>query len=329
MRAIQITAFGGPEQLKLVETPAPVAGPGEIMLRQRAIGVNFADTLIRQAKYPATPPLPAVPGSESAGEIAEIGPGVEGFSIGQRVAAPLFAAGAVTGAYAEYAVLPAALAVPLPDDVAFDTAAALQVQGLSALHLVRQADPAGKQVLITAAAGGVGSLLLQLARAAGARKVIAAASSRAKLDLALELGADAAINYTDAGWRDALSAATEGAGPDLIYESVGGAMMMDCLAALAPLGQIMVYGALNIQSFALGAPDLLGLIFKNQSLTGFALAPLLTPQRLAEDLGHLFDLVAAGQLRLVIGGVHRLEDAAEAHRALEQRATTGKLVLRP
>lgn len=329
MRAIQFTAFGGPEQLQLVETPAPVAGPGEIVLRQRAIGVNFADTLIRQAKYPATPPLPAVPGSESAGEIVEIGPGVEGFSIGQRVAAPLFAAGAVTGAYAEYAVLPAALAVPLPDDVAFETAAALQVQGLSALHLVRQANPAGKQVLITAAAGGVGSLLLQLARAAGARKVIAAASSRAKLDLALELGADAAINYTDAGWRDALRAATEGAGPDLIYESVGGAMMMECLAALAPLGQIMVYGALNIQNFALGAPDLLGLIFKNQSLTGFALAPLLTPQRLAEDLRHLFDLVAAGKLRLVIGGVHRLEDAAEAHRALEQRATTGKLVLRP
>jgi len=326
MRAIQIKSFGGPDVLETVERATPTPGEGEILVRLRAIGVNFAETLARQAKYAVTPELPAVLGSEGAGEIAALGPHVSGLSIGQRVAAPLFAAGAITGAYAEYAVLPAALAVPLPDDISFEIAAA-QVRGLTALYLVRQADPKGKNILINAAAGGVGSLLVQMAGKAGAKTIVAAASSREKLEFAKQLGADAGVNYTKADWLDDLRHAIGGAGPDVIYESVGGKVMADSLAALAPLGRIVIYGALNIQSFALGAPELLGMIFKNQSLTGFAFAPLLTSQALGRDLRHLFDLIAAGSLDVTIGGAFPLEQAAEAHRALENRTTMGKLVL--
>ncbi|MDI9848885.1 zinc-binding dehydrogenase [Rhodoblastus sp. 17X3] len=327
MRAIQIKSFGGPDVLESIERTTPTPGEGEILVRLRAIGVNFAETLARQAKYVVTPELPAVLGSEGAGEIAALGPRVSGLSIGQRVAAPLFAAGSITGAYAEYAVLPAALAVPLPDDISFEIAAAVQVQGLTALYLIRQADPKGKNILINAAAGGVGSLLVQMAGKAGAKTIVAAASSHEKLEFAKKRGADAGVNYTKADWLDELRRATGSAGPDVIYESVGGKVLADSLAALAPLGRIVIYGALNIHSFALGAPELLGMIFKNQSMTGFAFAPLLTPQALGRDLRHLFDLIAAGGLDVNIGGAFPLERAAEAHRALENRTTMGKLLL--
>jgi NADPH2:quinone reductase len=201
------------------------------------------------------------------------------------------------------------------------------VQGLTALHLTKQAPPAGRTVLVNAAAGGVGSLLVQLVRRAGAAKVLAAASSRPKLDHALALGADVAIDYTDPGWVERIRAATGGAGPDIIYESAGGAVTVGSLQALAPLGRIVVFGALNIQGFALGVPELLGLIFRNQSLSGFALAPLLDPEGLREGLRTLFDLTVGGALEVSVGGAYPLERAAEAHRALEERRTTGKLVL--
>jgi len=194
---------------------------------------------------------------------------------------------------------------------------------------VKQAAPAGKTVLINAAAGGVGSLLVQLARQAGAKTIVATASTDTKLDFARSLGADIGIDYTQADWATALDDALGGAGPDIVYESVGGAITMTSLVALAPLGQMIVYGALNIQQFQLGVPELLGLIFKNQSLTGFALAPLLTPESLRTDLAALFDLVVSGALRVTIGGSYPLARVAEAHRDLEQRGTMGKLVLQP
>ena len=242
---------------------------------------------------------------------------------------PLFATGATGGGYADHVVVDAGLVVPLPDAVAFETATALMIQGLSALYLTRQIPPKDKTVLINAAAGGVGSLLVQLARRGKARHIIAAASNADKLAFARTLGADSGVDYTRPDWVEAVRAATGGAGADIIYDSVGGDVTRSCLTALAPGGELVVYGALNIQSFAFGVPELLDLIFRNQSLTGFALPTLLTPEGLKAGLAELFALAARGELTVTIGGRFPLEGAADAHRALEGRGTTGKLVLVP
>jgi NADPH2:quinone reductase len=326
MNAVQISRFGGPEVLEVVELPTPIPSAGQLLVRVRSIGVNLADTLTRMDRYAVTPPLPAILGAEAAGVVEAKGADVHGFAIGQRVAAPLFASNSL-GAYAEFIVIDAGLAVPLPDAISFDHATALMIQGLTALYLTRQASPKGKAVLITAAAGGVGSLLVQLAKKAGARAVIAGTSSGQKLEFARSIGADAGVNYAQQNWTDELRRLTGGNGPDIIYESVGHTVTTASLAALAPLGQIVIYGALNIQSFQLGVPELLGLIFKNQSLTGFAFAPLLSPEGLHTGLNELFDLVAKGELVVTIGGRYPLVEVSTAHGALEGRKTTGKLVL--
>jgi NADPH:quinone reductase len=329
MRAVQLSQFGGPEVLKLIETATPVPGHGQVVVRVRAVGVNLADTLMRADRYAMTPPLPCVLGNEIAGTIESIGAGVEGLKIGSRVAVPLFAAGIFFGGYAETVLVDAGILVPMPDALSFEDATALLVQGLTALHLTLQASPAGKTVLINAAAGGVGSLLVQLAKRAGAKTVIAAASTSSKLDFVRALGADVGVNYTESTWTDDVRAATGGNGPDIIYESVGGDVTRDSLNLLAPLGRMLIYGALNIQSFALGVPELLGLIFKNQSVGGFALVPLLTPENLKAGLGELFALCISGELKVTIGGVHPLAEAGAAHRALESRGTMGKILLTP
>jgi len=329
MKAVQLSRFGGPEVLEIVDIATPVAGPGQVLVRVKAAGVNFADVLMRQNRYAVSPPTPSVLGSEVAGVVEAVGEGVAGFVKGARVAAPLFAGNVFLGGYAEFAAIDAHYVSPMPDALSFDAATALMVQGLSALYLVKQAPPKGKRVLVNAAAGGVGTLLVQLARRAGASSVIAAASSAGKLSFARSLGADIGVDYTQPHWGDALLAATGGAGPDIIYESVGGDVTMESLRILAPLGQIVIYGALNIQHFNLGVPDLLGLIFKNQSLTGFATAPLLTPATLRSALAELFDLAVRGEILVTVGGVFPFEQAADAHRALESRESRGKIVLTP
>lgn len=327
MRVVQFSRFGGPEVLEVVERPTPTPGAGQVLIRVRAAGINFAETLIRQNRYAVTPELPAVPGSEVAGTIEALGDGVGGMAVGGRVAVPLFAAGSYAGGYADYVLIDAGLAVPLPDALSFEAATALMIQGLTALHLTKRIPPSGKAVLVSAAAGGVGTLLVQLAKRAGARTVIAAASTAQKLDFARSLGADAGVDYTRSDWVELARAASGGDGPDIIYESVGGGVTKACLHALAPLGELVIYGALNIQGFQFGVPELIGVIFKNQSLTGFALPTLLTPEGVKAGLAELFDLAVRGQLKVTIGGTYPLERAADAHRALEERHTTGKLVL--
>ena len=327
IRAVQFSRFGGPEVLEVVERPTPTPGAGQVLIRVRAAGINFAETLIRQNRYAVTPELPAVPGSEVAGTIEALGDAVGGMAVGGRVAVPLFAAGSYAGGYADYVLIDAGLVVPLPDALSFEAATALMIQGLTALHLTKQIPPNGKAVLVSAAAGGVGTLLVQLAKRAGARTVIAAASTAQKLDFARSLGADAGVDYTRSDWVELARAASGGEGPDIIYESVGGGVTKVCLQALAPLGELVIYGALNIQGFQFGVPELIGVIFKNQSLTGFALPTLLTPEGVKAGLAELFDLAVRGQLKVTIGGTYPLERAADAHRALEERHTTGKLVL--
>lgn len=329
MKAVQISRFGGPDVFETVEVPTPTPGPGQVLVRVRASGVNFAETLMRENRYAMTPPLPSILGSEVAGTIEALGQGVSGLSVGARVAAPLFAGGMFFGGYAEYAVIDAGLVAPLPDALPFEVATALMVQGLSALYLIKQTPPKGKSVFISAAAGGVGSILVQLAKRAGAKTVIAAASTSGKLDFSRSLGADYGINYTAPGWAGLAREVSGGLGPDIIYESVGGAVTKASLDALAPLGQLVIYGALNIQGFELGVPELLGIIFKNQSVTGFALVPLLTPDSLKAGLAELFDLTVRGELKVMVGATYPLQRVGDAHRALESRGTTGKVVLVP
>ena len=193
--------------------------------------VNFADTLLRQNRYAITPELPAIPGSEVVGTIERLGDGVSGLTIGARVAVPLFATGAAVGGYVDYMVVEAGLVVPLPDAVSFEAALALMVQGLTALYLTNQISPKDNTVLVNAAAGGVGSLLVQLAKRSGAKAVIAAASAAKKLDFACSLGADVGIDYTKPDWVDEVRAVSGGAGPDIIYELVGADVTKACLTA--------------------------------------------------------------------------------------------------
>jgi NADPH:quinone reductase len=325
MRQIQFRHFGGPDVLEVVERPTPRPGPRQALIRVHTAGVNFFETLLRENRYAVTPELPCVPGVEIAGTVAAVGDDVD-LRVGARVAVPLFASGSF-GGYADHALVDAALAVPLPDTLSFETASALMVQGLTALTLVREIPPRGKTVLVSAAAGGVGSLLVQLAKRAGARQVIAAASSADKLAFTRALGADAGADYTRSDWVDQVRAASGGNGPDIIYESAGGDVTSASLAALAPRGQLVIYGALNIQRFDFGAKELVGVIFKNQSLIGLSVATLLTPETLASGLAELFDLAQRGELTVTIGGSYPLERAADAHRALTARGTMGKLVL--
>ncbi|BAV50915.1 NADPH:quinone oxidoreductase [Mesorhizobium loti] len=329
MRQIQFSRFGGPEVLEVVEKQTPTPGGGEVLVRVRAVGVNFAETLMRQDRYAVTPDLPAIPGTEVAGTIERLGEGVVGLAVGARVAVPLFATGASVGGYTDHVVVEAGLVVPLPETLSFETAVALMIQGLTALYLSRQISPKGKTILISAAAGGVGSLLVQLAKRAGAKTIIATASSAKKLDFVRTLGADVGVDYTKPSWVDAVRAASRGAGPDIIYESAGGHVTKGCLDALALGGELVIYGALNIQGFEFGVPELIGIIFKNQSLTGFALASLLTPVGLKDCLAELFDLAVRGELQVTIGATYPLVRASDAHFALEGRGTMGKVVLVP
>lgn len=326
MKAVQFCRFGGPEVLEIVERPTPQPGPGEVLVRVRAAGVNYFETLLRRNLYAVTPELPMVLGVEVAGVVEAVGEGNDAALRGARVAVPMFAIGRPAGGYAEYVAVDAGSVVPLPDDLSFEDAVALLVQGLSALHLVRCSPPRGRTVLVTAAAGGVGSLLLQLARRAGAEQVIAVAGGQEKLDVARSLGVDLGVDYGEAGWAALVRDVTGGAGAGIVYDTVGGVMTKACLDALAPRGEL-VFGALG--RFELGAAELEGMILRNQSLKGFALLPLLTSEGLRADLAELFALAATGALRVISDGRYRLDQAAEAHRALETRRSIGKIVLIP
>jgi NADPH2:quinone reductase len=325
MKAVQLSRFGGPEVLEIVETPTPAPQPGQVLVRVHASGINFFEILLRQDRYGVTPELPMVLGVEAAGVIEALGDGVTSPAVGARIAVPLFAMGR-SGGYADYVIADAASVVPLPDEVSFEDATALMVQGLTALHLVRRSTPKDRAVLVNAAAGGVGSLLVQLARDGSARLVIAAAGSGDKRDLALALGAHIAVDHSSLDWVERVREATGGRGVDIIYEFIGGSFTKACLNALAPGGEL-IFGALG--RFGLDQAAMEGLFAQNQSVKGFALLPLLTPNTLKADLGWLFAEAANGRLKVIQGGRYLLDRAADAHRAVERRETVGKVVLIP
>jgi NADPH2:quinone reductase len=324
MKSVLLRRLGGPEVLEIADVPRPCVRSGEVLVRVKASGVNYFEILMRKGSYASRPPLPMALGVEVAGIVEEAGENA-GIAVGSRVAVPLFASG-LGGGYAQFVAVDARMAHPIPDGLSFEKAAALLVQGLSALHAVRRVSPQGRTVLIPAAAGGVGSLLVQLARRHGARRIIAAVGAEWKLSAALALGADAGLVYQGAGWGATLRAITDGKGVDAVYDFVGGKFSDEYLPELAPQGELL-FGALGRADLR---PDALNaLIGQSQTLRGMALIPLLTQENVKSDLAELFRLAADDQLQVPIGARYRLDEAAAAHRAMEERETIGKVILLP
>ena len=324
MQAIRVDEFGEPDVLQYTEVERPSPGPGEALIEVRAIGVNYADTMRRRNKYLVPQGLPFVPGSEVAGVVSEVGENVEDVSSGDRVMTLLG-----TGGYAPYAAAPVENLMPLPEDLDFDEAAAVPLQGLSAYHVLKTSGrlAEGESVLVHAAAGGVGTLAVQMAKLLGAGRVIATASTQEKLDLAGDLGADVLIDYTEEDWPERVCEATDGKGTDVILEMVGGEFPEKNLSCLAPFGRMVVFGS---ASGVRGEIVPASLMNGNQTVTGFWLVPFLgRPDLLGSSLQDILGWLASGELRLTIGTRYPLERAAEAHADLEGRRTTGKIVLNP
>jgi len=321
MLAIRIHETGGPEVMLLEEVETPVPGQGEVLIKVAAAGVNYADLAQRQGAYLTRTRTPMTPGFEVAGTIAALGPGVSAPAVGTRVIA------LVNGGYAEYAVASAFTIIPIPENLDFAHAAAFAVQGLTAYQTLRESGrlQAGESVLVQAAAGGVGTLAVQLARLMGAGKVIGTASNEQKLDLVRRLGADAAINYTQDDWVEQVKKASGGRGVDVVLEVVGGAIADQCLQCLAPFGRMVIIGAASGQSVQFSA---IQLMYKNLSVVGYWLSAWMSrPDRIAAATVELMQYLATGTLQIIVGQTFPLAEAAEAHRAIAARRTTGKVVL--
>jgi NADPH2:quinone reductase len=322
MKAIQIQKNGGPEVMALAEVAVPEAAAGQVIVKLEAIGVNFIDVYQRSGLYPVE--LPYVLGVEGAGTVDQLGPGVEPFRIGDRVAWV-----GVSGAYAEYAAVPADKLVKLPEAIGFREAAAAMLQGMTAHYLAVETYPIkkGDAVLVHAAAGGVGQLLVQLAKRRGAR-VLATVSTEQKAELARKAGADEVILYSEKDFESEVKRLTDGQGVNAVYDSVGQATFLKSLECLSPRGFLVSFGQSSgkIPDFD---PAILGkkgsLYLTRPSLFHYIADRESLERRAAEVLGW----VSKGELRLHIGDTLRLSDAPDAHRRLEARKTTGKVLLLP
>jgi NADPH2:quinone reductase len=315
MRAIQMTEFGGPEVLKLAELPTPVPDAGETLIRVTRAGINFADTHTRTNSYVQKASLPLVPGGEVAGISEETG---------ERVVALVG-----TGGYAEYATAPSELVFPIPDGLDDGAALAMIVQGTTAWHLYRTSGRVaeGETVVVHGAAGGVGSIAVQLGHALGAGRVIATASSEEKRSLALELGADVAVDPAAEGLTERLIEANDGRPVDVVFEMSGGGVFDASYRALAPFGRIVAYGIATSEPNSVSTGSLLR---HSRAVVGFYLFHCLErPAMFTDALGQLFERAARGELQPIVGETYPLADAARAQLELRARRTTGKLLLDP
>jgi NADPH2:quinone reductase len=321
-KAILVNRTGGPEVLEWVDHPVGAPGQGELRIRHTAIGVNFIDTYQRTGLYPMQTPF--VPGSEGAGIVLAVGDGVSGFKEGDRIAYQ----GAI-GGYAEERLLPAARAVLLPDGIEDRQAAAMMLKGLTVFYLLFKTWPlqAGETMLLHAAAGGVGSIASQWAHALGAR-VIGTAGSAEKVALALENGCDAVINYREEDFAERTKALTDGKGVDVVYDGVGKDTFEKSLDCLRPRGLMVSFGN---ASGVVSIPDLTvlsrkGSLFVTRPTTAHYFA---TREQLVEGSAALFEAVLSGKVKIAVKHTYALSQAADAHRALEGRETTGSTVLIP
>lgn len=322
MKTVQFTEFGGPEVLKLINQEVPEIGDDDVLLEVRTVGVNYADTARREGQYVVPTKLPFTPGAEVAGIVAKVGANVKNVKEGSRVVTLI-----ESGGYAEYVRVPAQMLIPIPENIPFEKAVALPLQGLTAYHVLKTMGrlEQGETVLIHAAAGGVGSLAVQLAKKFGAGKIIATASTAEKLEFAKKMGADTLINYTEEGWEEQVREATDGNGVDVALEMVGGDVFDKTLRCLAPFGRLVIFGAASGEQSSMHPAALMR---RNQSVIGFFLPQIIKKQKLfQESLHELLELMAGGELELTIGGTYPIEDAAHVHSELQGRKTKGKLVL--
>ncbi|MGW4532684.1 quinone oxidoreductase family protein [Nocardia sp. NPDC004340] len=321
MRAIQVSEHGGPEVLRLVEVPDPQAGPGQLLVRTQAIGINFIDTYIRTGRYPQ--PVPYIPGAEGSGVVEAIGDGVTDFRVGDRVAWA-----AAPGSYSELVAVPAAVAIPVPDGVDAPVAASALLQGMTAHYLIEsiyQPEP-GETVLVHAGAGGVGLILTQLLSARGVR-VITTVSTDDKEKLSREAGAAEVLRYDE----DIAARAREltgGEGVAAAYDGVGASTFESSLAATRIRGMVALFGGASgpVPPFDLQRLNPLGSLFVTRpTLVHYT----RDRAELLWRAGDIMDAIAAGTLRVRVGGSYALADAEQAHRDLEGRRTTGSIVLVP
>ncbi len=335
MRAIQMHQHGGPDVLALADLPVPLPGPGELRVRVTRAAINFSDTMRRRDDpYPFPTALPFVPGGEVAGTVDALGDGVEGPPVGTRVLA-LAGPDGSTG-YAQYALADAHRVVPIPEGVDDTTASTVLVAGVTPLLVLTQVArlQAGEAVLVPAAAGGVGSYAVQLAKALGAGPVLALAGTPAKREAARQLGADHALDPADPGWPGQVRELTGGRGVDVALETVRAGVLEQTLQALAPFGRCVVIGYASRKPASLSAEAIEALLYRpalNQSLTGFNVGAffVLAPHLAGPAIGQLLGLLASGQVRVPIAHELPLDQAAEAHRLIESRAVQGKIVLLP
>jgi NADPH2:quinone reductase len=320
MKAIRVQVCGGAEALDYIDVPTPSPGDGEVLVRLEAIGVNFIDVYHRTGLYPM--PLPFTPGSEGAGVVESVGANVRDVRPGDRVAYAM-----VRGSYADYHVVPADRLVPVPEGIDARIAAAAMVQGMTAHYLVASTYPiqAGNKAIVHAAAGGVGGLLVQMAKARGAR--VYATASTSKLDIPRAGGADVVIDYTHEDFEQIVMDDTNGAGVEVVYDSVGRTTFDKSLNCVATRGLLALYG----QSSGTVPPfDPARLAKRAIYLTRPTLAHYtVTRDELLWRAREVFDGIRSGALRLRIDRDLPLRDAAEAHRLLESRQTLGKLLLIP
>jgi NADPH:quinone reductase len=322
MKAIEIQGTGGPEVLRLVEKEIPQPGPGQVLIRVEAVGVNFIEIYFRKGTYKAT--LPMTPGSEAAGTVEELGPGVKGFTPGDLVASV-----GVLGSYAEYALVPATQLVKVPDGLTPEKAAAALLQGMTAHYLVYStfALKASETALVHAGAGGVGLLLTQMARRIGAR-VITTVSTNEKAELSREAGANDVILYTEQDFEVEVKRLTGGKGVDVVYDSVGKTTFEKGLNCLRPRGMMALFGGSSgpVAPFDLIQLSSRGSLFVTRPTLWHYVA---TRQELEWRAGEVLGWVVNGELKLRMEHMFALDEAARAQVELEERRTTGKILLEP
>ena len=324
VKAIRVDRTGGPEVLQLADVPVPSPGPGQALVRQSAAGVNYIDVYFRTGLYPR--PLPFIDGQEGAGVVEAVGEGVTEFKPGDRVAYP---STPNAGGYAEANAVPATMLVPVPDGVDERDACAVMLQGMTAHYLVSDTFPlkSGDVALVHAAAGGVGSTLVQLAKARGAT-VIATVGTEEKAQLARGYGADHVIVYAEQDFAEATRAIVGDHKVDVVYDSVGKDTWERSLSLLRPRGMLVIFGNSSgpvppVEPQKLAAAG--SVFFTRPTLANYISAR----QELLGRAHHLFDAIRNGKLHVRVGATYPLADAAQAHRDLEARKTTGKLLLIP
>ena len=324
MRVAWVEERGGAEVLRVVDRPLPEPGPGLVLIKTEFAGVNWTDVMQRTGDYPTVLPLPYVPGHEVAGRVEAVGVGVVGFAPGDRVAALV-----LQGGYAEYALASPELVVRVPADVDMAAATALIVQGLTAQLLVQQLVRAGDRVLVTAAAGGVGSLALQLAKAAGAQCVVGAVGSADKCGVVAALGA-LAVDYAQTDWATRALGLAGPKGFDCVLDAVGGEVREAAYSLLAAFGRMGIYGNAGHREESWNAARWHALLMANQSVHGYSITNWLgsRPDFMHEAYAELLGLLRRGALRVQLQPAYGLNEAAQAHRDLAARRTVGKVVLR-